>query len=45
MLDCIREVHDAGFLHRDIKPSNFARGLHEGNKKQYVRNEVHCITR
>eukprot|EP00754_Rhynchopus_humris_P001970 Rhum_TRINITY_DN11115_c0_g1::Rhum_TRINITY_DN11115_c0_g1_i1::g.42408::m.42408 len=36
MINCIRYVHEAGFLHRDIKPHNFVIGNRGGRDRLYI---------
>ena len=35
-LNCIKNIHDFGFIHRDIKPSNFC--LHKDDEKKILSN-------
>lgn len=41
-MNCLKAIHDCGFIHRDLKPDNFFFGL-DGNIKigdlDYVTNE------
>lgn len=47
LLNCIKELHQAGFIHQDIKPENFRVKNNEikiidfGISKQYIRNDIH----
>ncbi len=36
MIDCIRAIHDIGYVHRDIKPGNFTMGRKKRQRSVYV---------
>ena len=43
MLNCIKDIHHAGFLHRDIKPDNFMFGVDEMSNRIYAIDFGLCV--